>query len=238
MNRSATGPAADGAARIRGIEGELPAGERVLWQGAPDWRSLALRAYHVRGLALYFTALLALRAAFVIHDGGGPAQALVAVLWLAPAALAALGLLALLAWLSARTTIYAITDRRIVMRVGIALPMTVNIPFRIVAAAGFRAHADGTGEVPLALLGPDRLAWLHLWPHVRPWRVARPEPMLRALPEAARIAALLGPALAAHTGGTASPVAAAGRGGALPTFGAAQAAVRGSAEPPVAAGAA
>ena len=45
--------------------------------------------------------------------------------------------------------------------------------------------------MPLRLKGNDRLAYTHLWPHVRPWRFAHPEPMLRAVPEAAKTAATL-----------------------------------------------
>jgi hypothetical protein len=37
-------------------------GEHVVWQGAPDWRSLAVHAFHVRKIALYFVFMLALQA--------------------------------------------------------------------------------------------------------------------------------------------------------------------------------
>ena len=37
----------------------LPAGEVVLWQGAPSFRSLVRRALHLRTLGIYFAALVA-----------------------------------------------------------------------------------------------------------------------------------------------------------------------------------
>ena len=43
----------------RGLPERLPDGERLLWQGAPDWRALARQAFHVRGLAIYFGAIVA-----------------------------------------------------------------------------------------------------------------------------------------------------------------------------------
>ncbi|MDO9489417.1 MAG: PH domain-containing protein, partial [Sphingomonadaceae bacterium] len=44
---------------VRGLPGRLPQGEHILWQGSPDWRSLARTVFHVRAITLYFTALLA-----------------------------------------------------------------------------------------------------------------------------------------------------------------------------------
>ena len=49
---------------------------------------------------------------------------------------------------------------------------------------------------------------LHLWPHARPWRVSRPEPMLRCVPDAAGVAQLLSQAWSEATGIAAEPRAA------------------------------
>jgi hypothetical protein len=186
--------------QIRGINEPLPAGERVLWQGAPDWRVLARTALHVRKFALYFALLLGWQLTSSLADGRavGDTFAVTGVLGLM--ALAALGLLAGFAWLAGRTTIYAITTQRIVMRVGVAMPIFVNIPFTGVEAAALRANRDGSGDIPLVLKSDVRLAYLHLWPHVRPWHIAHPQPMLRALPRAAMVASLLADRLAL-TGG-------------------------------------
>lgn len=182
----------------------LPAGERILWQGSPEPWSLARRAFHVRKIALYFLAMLAWRVVATIEDGASLAGAIASAVWLLPLALGGLALVAMLAYFAARTTIYTVTNRRVVMRIGIALPMTLNIPFRIVGSVALKANPDGTGDIPLALQGSSRAAYLVLWPHARPWRIARPEPMLRSIPEAARVARLLGAAMAEVTPGIAA----------------------------------
>jgi len=194
---------------VRGLPERLPAGERILWQGAPRVGVLARRAFHVRKLALYFGLLLAWRMGAGLGDGEPPAAIATATLWRVAFALVAIGLPVLLAWLYARTTVYTITDRRVVMRYGVALPMSLNLPFRVIGGAGLKAHADGTGDIALSLTGRERIAYLHLWPNARPWRVARPEPMLRGVPEAAQVAELLadGLAAAAIPPGAAAPVA-------------------------------
>jgi hypothetical protein len=186
---------------IRGLPEALPPGERILWQGSPDWRALAVRALHVRKVAAYFGLLAAASVAgSVVIDGKALPAALGSAAGLALPALAALGLLGLYAFLAAGATVYTITDRRVVMRFGVALPLTVNIPFKIVGSAGLKLDRDGTGDIPLALTGRGKIAYLALWPHARPWRVSRPEPMLRAVPDAARVGRLLAGALAAAAG--------------------------------------
>lgn len=176
----------------RGLPAPLPPGERLIWQGRPGPLGLARRAFHLDLVAAYF-ALLALVEAM---SAGRPAAAL-PVLGLGVGGLA---VLLTLAWCAARTTTYSLTDRRLMLRIGIALPITVNLPLREIEAAGLRRFPDGSGEIPLLLKAGTRLAYLHLWPHARPWRLARPEPMLRALPEAEEAAARIAAALAAAHG--------------------------------------
>jgi hypothetical protein len=191
----------------RGLPEALPQGEQLLWQGSPDWPMLARRAFHVRKLAIYFAALAVVRLAVMIGSEARVADMLRSLLWMGLLAVTAIGLLTLVAWLSARATVYTITDKRVVMRIGIVLTLTFNIPFQRVEAAGLRLDAKGTGDLPLLLSGQDRIAWLHLWPHVRPWHLARPEPMLRSVPQAARVARLLSDAWSRSTGRVAGSAA-------------------------------
>ena len=182
-----------------GLPAPLPVGERLLWRGAPDWRVLARRSFHLYKLAAYFGVLIAWRFISSLADGGGLAAAAASTLWTLPLAALALGFIAVLAWLVASNTVYTLTDRRVVMRVGIVLTVTFNLPLRRIEAARLHALPGGVdgraGDIALVLDAEDRIGYIHLWPHVRPWRFARTEPMLRALPDAAPVAQLLADAL-------------------------------------------
>jgi hypothetical protein len=183
-----------------GLPEPLPPGERILWQGRPDWRRVALRAFHARKLAIYFAAILVLRGANVLADGHGISAALVAMAWLLPLVVFALGTVLTLAWLTGRTTVYTITSKRVVMRIGIVLTLTFNLPLKRIASAGLRVERDGLGDIPLTLAEGSQIAWLHLWPHCRPWQMRRPEPMLRSLQNAEQVAAILARAWSQATG--------------------------------------
>jgi hypothetical protein len=172
---------------VRGLPGMLPPGEEILWQGAPDWRMLARTAYSTRLVAGYFALLVgwALATAVLTHGS------YLGVEMTAGLGLTAIALLHALAFFAARATVYTLTNRRIVMRIGIAVPKCINLPLQKVGAVDLALHADGTGDVPLQLAGPAKLGILALWPHARPWKIVTPQPMLRAIPDAQTVAALV-----------------------------------------------
>jgi Bacterial PH domain len=189
-----------------GLPERLPEGERILWQGAPDWRVLARRVFHADKVAAWFAVLLAWRMASVVQDGGGLAEAARAVIWSAPLFALAVALLLVLARWSAASTCYTLTDRRVAMRIGIVLTVTYNLPLARIDRADLHALGrSGHGDIALVLEQATRIAWLHLWPHARPWHVARPQPMLRALPDAARVSELLAGAWSAANRQAARP---------------------------------
>ena len=182
---------------LRGLPGGLPQGERVLWQGRPDGRTVMRRVFHLRLIAAYFAAMLAWSAAGSVGRGVPAVDVALSALRFAALAAVPLGLMAAYAWGVGRTTVYTVTNRRVAIRFGVALPMTVNLPFARIDGAGFRQARDGSGDITLQLAKGDKLTYLILWPHARPWRLARPEPMLRALPDAEKVAQVLSRALAA-----------------------------------------
>lgn len=193
---------------VRGLPERLPAGERILWQGAPDWRALARDALGIRWVAGWFAFLALWRGMTIGLERGSEDGLGVAAVYLV-LGLAAAAILGLIAWVQARATVYTITDRRVVMRIGAALVVNLNLPFRALAGAALDLRRDGTGTIALALAGRTRLSYLVLWPHLRPWVLARPEPALRAIPDAERVARLLAEAAAARVTPAAAPVPAA-----------------------------
>ena len=175
---------------IRGLPGDLPAGEQILWQGAPDRRVCARSALMTRWIGGYFAVLAAVSLASGSVTGAA-ATALSGAL--------GLGLLHLFAWAVASTSVYTLTNRRVVLRIGVALNSCINLPLKQIAAADLRDRGAGFGDIALVLKGPHRLGYAMLWPHARPFRFGAPVPMLRALPDAQEAARRLAMACAAVT---------------------------------------
>lgn len=185
------------SARIEGIGEDLPPGETVLWQGRPTFGPVFRDVFHWRWVAAWFVVLFAWRVAEALSAGAAAGPAIAGTLSLAPVALFGMALLALVAWLTCRTTIYAVTSRRVIMRIGIALELTVNIPLKRIQSAAVRAHADAGGDITLDLGGKAHLAYLHLWPHAQPMQWRNPRPMLRALENVNAVSTILAEALRA-----------------------------------------
>ena len=174
----------------------IAADERVLWQGRPTILGLYRGLFHIRLVMGYFVVLAAWNLAAAHSDGFRANAALVAAGWVAVPALVAAAVLLAMSWLIAATTHYSITDRRVVMQIGAVLPIALTLPLKRIVSADVRLNADGTGDIPLAL-GRQKLAYLLVWPHARPWHLRQPQPMLRAVPNAQDVANVLSRALLA-----------------------------------------
>jgi len=82
-----------------GLPEPLPPGERLLWQGRPDWRQLARDAFHVDAIGVYFALMILLQALLSWRASDSLTTNLMPLLTSAALALVALGLLLLSAWL-------------------------------------------------------------------------------------------------------------------------------------------
>lgn len=174
---------------------DIPQGERILWHGRPNWIALYRRAYRADFVAGYFALLAAWNAADAAGAGAG--VAILAASRTLAIGFAALALLALLAWASARTALFVVTSRRVVIKIGVALQVFYNLPFSQIKNAAMRVETDGTGDVTLQLTSGRRIGYLNLWPFARPFRFSDPEPALRGLRDAHHVGDILGRALAA-----------------------------------------
>jgi hypothetical protein len=181
----------------RGIPAPLPEGEHLLWQGVPRWQSLAVRAYQVRKVAVYFGILVLWRAAVGLGNAHSFAAVALSCMFILFLGSVAFGVLCLLAYLNARSTVYSITSRRVLIRHGVAVQLTMNLPLQFVETAALRPFGDGTGDIALKLPASERIGYVISWPHLRPGRFTRPQPSLRALVDAKEAADILSAALAA-----------------------------------------
>jgi len=176
---------------VRGLPETPPGDEKILWQGAPDGAAVAWRSLHGRLAAGYFGVLGLAVVASNLIEGSTTATAVSAAVPFAVLTAATLALLRLIGRLVERTTVYTITNRRLAMRIGVALPITLNIPFTKIASADVRLLADGKGDISLRPSEAMKLTYFHLWPHVRGARLSHPEPTLLCVPDAQGVASLL-----------------------------------------------
>lgn len=181
---------------IRGVAEPLPAGERLLWEGAPQAGLVATHVFHRRLVWGYFLLVLAWWGVTTVGSlpmsEWGPMLAV-------RVALSALvvGTVEVLAQVVARTSWYALTSKRLVLRLGMVLPMTINLPLRLVQDAAVGRFTDGSGQIALSLVPGERIAYIALWPHCRVFSFSHPKPVLRGLAQPEQVATLLRDAIVA-----------------------------------------
>jgi hypothetical protein len=178
-----------------GLPEPLPDGERVLWSGAPDWRLLSVHVFHVRPLASAAVLFAMLSTVVALAHRAPAAYATLAFVTPLLAGVAAAALAGFAAWLTAHVSLYTVTSRRVVLRVGLLLPVNLNIPFAEITDVALRAYGNGAGDLPLAVRSHQRVSYLLLWPHVKPMTFRRVQPMLRAVRDGEAAAAALVQAL-------------------------------------------
>ena len=93
-----------------------------------------------------------------------------------------------IAYVQARSTVYTLTNKRVAMRIGAALTMTLNLPYTWIGTAKLDLKPSGHGTLAFELIGETKVSYLMSWPHVRPWRIARTQPALRCIPDAEKVA--------------------------------------------------
>lgn len=185
---------------IPGLPEKLPDGENLVWQGTPDRTAFSKHVLRVWFIVVYFAALIIWRIGAGIYDGVGVTEIAVSVVW----AMILCSIVLMLSWWFARavekTTIYTITNKRVVMRFGVALPITFNYPFSQIVAADVRNLSNGSGTIALTLAEHTKISWPILWPHVRPWKLAKPQPAFRAIADVGKVAEILAENLASAHG--------------------------------------
>lgn len=172
---------------VRGLPEKLPKGEHILWQGSPDAWALAKEALAIRWIAGYFVFLAVWRVA-VSQDQYGFATALTHAVPFVVIGTLACAIIFCVAWVQARATVYTLTNKRVAMRIGAALTMTLNLPYQWIGNADLNLRKSGTGTIAFELIGQTRLSYPMTWPHVRPWHMLRTQPALRCIPDAENVA--------------------------------------------------
>lgn len=174
---------------VHGLPEALPEGEHILWQGAPDPKRLARDAWKVNWILGYFVLLAVWRVGLSSADYPLTTALAHGIPFLVAGAVT-YGLIYIMARVQARATVYTLTNKRVAMRIGAALTMTLNLPYVCIVNASAAVDKKGFGSIAFELVGETRISYLMSWPHVRPWHFARSQPALRSIPDAARVAAI------------------------------------------------
>ncbi|WP_147127648.1 photosynthetic complex putative assembly protein PuhB [Shimia ponticola] len=175
---------------IPGLPEALPEGEEILWQGRPSTLALAQQSLWFNWVVGYFVLLVIWRVGvsstqFPLVEALGHGVPFLVL------GMICAGVILAIAWLQARGAMYTLTTHRVAMRIGAALQMTLNLPYQWIENASLDLRKSGVGTIALELKGDSHVSYMTAWPHIRPWKMAKPQPALRCIPDAEKVAKIL-----------------------------------------------
>ena len=100
--------------------------------------------------------------------------------------------------MQAKSAVYTLTNKRVAMRIGAALTMTLNLPYTQIGNAGLDLKRSGHGTLAFELIGDTRFSYMMTWPHVRPWYMSKTQPAFRSIPNAEAVAQIFADAAEAR----------------------------------------
>ncbi len=183
---------------IRGLPEALPEGEKILWQGSPSTMKLAREGFKIPWIIGYFAVLAVWRVGVSSTLMPLNQAALHAVPFALICAVVCIALIGI-AWVQAKATVYTLTNKRVAMRIGAGLTMTLNLPYVQIGNATLDLKRSGHGTIAFELLDGTRFSYLTLWPHARPWHFAKSQPALRCIPDAENVARIFADAAEIRT---------------------------------------
>lgn len=182
---------------VRGLPEALPEGEHILWQGSPAPLRLARDALGLTWVAGYFAVLTVWRvgvSSTYVSFGEALAHGIPFIVVGMLSCLLIFGL----AYMQARSAVYTLTNKRVAMRIGAALTMTLNLPYTQIGNAGLDVKKSGHGSLAFELIGDTRFSYLMTWPHVKPWQMSKTQPSFRSIADAAKVAEIFSDAAEAR----------------------------------------
>ncbi|MDG1406628.1 MAG: photosynthetic complex putative assembly protein PuhB [Octadecabacter sp.] len=182
---------------VRGLPEALPEGEHILWQGSPAPLRLARDALGLTWVAGYFAVLTVWRvgvSSTYVSFGEALAHGIPFIVVGMLSCLLIFGL----AYMQARSAVYTLTNKRVAMRIGAALTMTLNLPYTQIGNAGLDVKKSGHGSLAFELIGDTRFSYLMTWPHVKPWQMSKTQPSFRSIADVAKVAEIFSDAAEAR----------------------------------------
>ena len=182
---------------VRGLPEALPEDEHILWQGSPSPLRLAKDALALNWVIGYFVLLTVWRVGVSSTLVPFSEAMMHGVPFVLIGALCSLLLIGL-ATMQARSAVYTLTNKRVAMRIGAALTMTLNLPYTQIGNAALDLRRSGHGTLAFELIGDVRFSYMMTWPHIRPWYMSKTQPAFRSIPEAEKVAAIFAEAAEAR----------------------------------------
>ena len=162
------------------VRKSIPNKEKIHWIGKPSWASFGYQVFGIKYLIFYFI-LSALYAVSQVDPVFTFFAFLVNFIPFLMSGVFAACILFVLAYLTASHTHYVITEKRIVIRTGVALVFLLNVPIKNIISIDKQRLAGGRGNLSFTAKSKKRIPFVSCWPSVKSGSFIEPIPAFRSI---------------------------------------------------------
>ena len=104
-----------------------------------------------------------------------------------------------LAGIQSQSSVYIITENRVIIKSGAALSFLISIPFKKIKAVNLQKRKGSLGTISFELSSGKRVPYISCWPSVRPWKLKNTEPAFSCIEDVDEVATILRKSVMAGT---------------------------------------
>ena len=168
----------------------IPEGESILWKGKPSFWGFSWYFFGLKLLAFYLIILSVVFAARLTVTDFFTAFVVDFLPFLLSGILTSFILMAL-AKIQSQSSVYIITENRVIIKSGAALSFLISMPFKKIKAVNLQKRKGSLGTISFELNSGKRVPYVSCWPSVRPWRFKNTEPAFSCIENVDEVATIL-----------------------------------------------
>ena len=168
----------------------IPNGESILWKGRPSLWGFSWNLFGLKWITLYLSMLSIVSVARFFASDFYTAFYVDFLPFFLSGIFASIILIGLAAT-QTYSTVYIITENRVIIKTGAALSFLISMPFKKIKEVNLHKRGASIGTISFELLSEKRVPYISCWPSVRPWKFKRTQPAFSCIGSVDEVATIL-----------------------------------------------
>lgn len=168
----------------------IPNGESILWKGRPSLWGFSWNLFGLKWITLYLSILSIVSVARFFASDFYTAFYVDFLPFFLSGIFASIILICLAAT-QTYSTVYIITENRLIIKTGAALSFLISMPFKKIKEVNLQKRGASIGTISFELLSEKRVPYISCWPSVRPWKFKRTQPAFSCIGSVDEVATIL-----------------------------------------------
>jgi hypothetical protein len=168
----------------------IPDGESILWKGKPSLWGFSWNLFGLKWITFYLSILSIVSIARFFASDFHTAFYIDFLPFFLSGIFASIILIGLAA-IQAYSTVYIITENRVIIKTGAALSFLISMPFKKIKEVNLQKRGASIGTISFELFSKKRVPYISCWPSVRPWKFKKTQPAFSCVRSVDEVATIL-----------------------------------------------